>query len=134
MCERITCASPPRPGLLAAPALPLASELLGLLQTRVAHLEAQGLLDMTEIVVVDADTTEAQLMEAIGFTPLIDLDARRFGQPLFCSPVEYVSKVSPGYFEAIVPVGSSGFAFQLLIHAQASRDLVALCQELTCQR
>lgn len=115
-----------RAGLLAAPALPLHAELRDLLQARVAHLEAQGLLDMTEIVVVDADTTEAELVEAIGFTPLIDLDGRRFGQPGFCSLLEYVARVSPSYHEAIVPVGNSGFAFHLLVHAEADPDLVRL--------
>jgi len=118
-----------RNGLLAALALPLDPELLGLLQTRVGHLEAQNLLDMTEIVVVDADTTEAEMVEAIGFAPLVDLDGRRFGQPGFCSPLEYVSKVSSSYHEAIVPVGNSGFAFHLLIRDAADPALVALCRD-----
>jgi len=117
-----------RDGLLAAPSLPLAPELLDLLQARVAHLEAQGLFDMTEIVVVDADTTEADLVEAIGFTPLVDLEGRRFRQPGFSSPLEYVSRVTPSYYEAIVPVGNSGFGFQLLVHDDADNDLVAMCE------
>lgn len=109
--------------------LPLDSELHQLLATRVDHLSAAGLLDMSEIVVVGADTTEPEIVAAIGFTPLVDLEGRRFGQPGFCPMLDYVARVSPSYHEAIVAIGNSGFAFQLLIHDSAAPELVALCRE-----
>ena len=55
---------------------------------------AQGLLDMTEIV-VDAATVEPELVAALGFTPLFDTGGRRFGQPGFaCATVDCVVRVS----------------------------------------
>lgn len=119
-----------RAGLLAVPHDPtLDDELRALLAARVAHLQAQGLLDMTEIVVVDSSTTEAELIDAIGYTPLRDIDGRRFGQPGFVANLDYVARVSPRYHEIIVTVGNSGFAFQLLVRDDADPDLVALCRE-----
>lgn len=109
--------------------LPLDPELHRLLATRVDHLTATGLLDMSEIIVVGADTTEPELSAALGFTPLVDLDGNRFGQPAFCSALDYVARVSPSYQEAIVTVGNGGFAYHLIVHDYADPDLVALCRE-----
>lgn len=109
--------------------LPLDPELHQLLAIRVDHLAAAGLLDLSEIVVVGADTTEPELVAAIGFTPLVGLDGSRFGRPGFCTMLDYVARVSPRYYEAIVAVGNSGFAFQLLVRDDADPNLVALCRE-----
>lgn len=114
----------------AALSLPLEPELHDLLAARIAHLEAEGLLDMTEIIVIGSDTTEMALIEAIGFTPLVDADGHRFREPDFCPTLDYVSRVSASYHEAIQCVGMSGFCFQLLIHDDADARLVALCREL----
>jgi hypothetical protein len=105
-------------------------ELHDLLAARIVHLEAEGLLDMTEIVLIDSDTTEMELIAAIGFTPLIDADGHRFGETDYCPTLDYVSRVSANYHEAIHCVGMSGFCFQLLIHEDADARLVALCREL----
>ena len=110
--------------------LPLDHELHALLAARVTHLRAESLLDMSEIVVVAADTVEAELVAAIGFTPLVDADGQRHGEPGFCAAFDYVARVSPNYHEAIVCVGNSGFAYQLLVHRGADAGLVALMQEL----
>ena len=117
-----------RAGLLAVLTQSLDIELIGLLQSRIANADRQGLLDMTEIVVIGSGDTEADLIEAIGFSPLVDLDGRRFGERGFCSPLAYAARVSLDYHEAIVVVGNSGFAFHLLIHDRADARLVALCQ------
>ena len=111
--------------------LPLDPELHDLLAARVAHLTAQGLVDMTEIIVVDGNTVEPEIVAALGFTPLVDGEGRRFGQPGYlCTAADYVARVSPSYHEAIICIGNSGFAFQVLVHDGADPDLVALCQEL----
>lgn len=89
-------------------ALPLDPELLDLLAARVSHLAAGGLLDMTEIVVADHDAAGPELIAALGFDPLLDLDGRRYGEPGFCPAIDYVARVSPRYHEAIVAVGNSG--------------------------
>ncbi len=109
--------------------LPLEPELHNLLAIRVDHLTATGLLDMSEIIVVGADTTEPELIAALGFTPLIDLGGNRFGEPTFCPALDYVARVSPSYHEAIVAVGNGGFAYHLIVHDDADPDLVALCRE-----
>jgi hypothetical protein len=112
----------------AALTMPLAPELHDLLANRIARFEAEGLLDMTEIVVVDANTTERELIAAVGFTPLIDTDGCRFGERDFCPTLDYVCCVSAHYHEVIHCVGNSGFAFHLLIHDGADPALVALCR------
>lgn len=110
--------------------LGLEPELHDLLAARIVQLEAEGLLDMTEIVVIDSDTSEAELIAAIGFTPLIDADGHRFGESDFCPTLDYVSRVSASYQEAIQCIGMSGFCFQLMIHDDADARFVALCREL----
>ncbi len=109
--------------------LPLDAELHRLLVVRVDHLTAAGLLNMSEIIVISAETTEPELVAAIGFTPLIDLDGNRFGQTTSCPGLDYVARVSPSYDEAIIAVGNSGFAYHLLVHDDADADLVELCRE-----
>ena len=110
--------------------LPLDPEVHDLLAARVSHLAAGGLLDMTEIVVADRDATAAEIVAALGFDPLLDLDGRGYGEPGFCPAIDYAARVSPRYHEAIVAVGNSGFAFQLLVRDDAAPALVALCREL----
>lgn len=119
-----------RATLRASLALPLSPELHDLLKARITHLDTEGLLDMTEIVVIGRDTTEPELMAAIGFTPLIDPEGCRYGEPGFCSPLDHVSRVSANYYEAIHCIGNPGFCFHLLIHADADQALVALCREI----
>lgn len=114
-----------RAGLLAASSLPLHPELRHLLAERVRHLDAHGLLDMSEIVVVDADTVVAEIVAAVGFDPLVDPDGNRYGDPAFASPIDYVAKVSRHYHEAIVCMGNAGFGMHLLVHDDAQPALVA---------
>lgn len=120
-----------RATLLAARDLPFDPELHALLTARVAHLAAQGLLNMSEIIVVGPDSTAAEIIAAIGFDPLTDPEGRSYGQPGFVSTaIDYVARVSESYYEAIVCVGNSGFGYQLLVRDDAAPALVALMREL----
>lgn len=109
--------------------LPLDPELGALLAARNRLLDADGLLGMTDAVVVTADTTEANLIDAIGWTPLVDPDGRRHDAPGFIQPFDYVYQASRSYHIAVQLVGNAGHAFELIISDDADPALVALCRQ-----
>jgi hypothetical protein len=109
--------------------LPLDAELNALLTARFRLLQADGLLDMTDAMVVTADTTEADLMNNVGWTPLIDPDGRRYGDADFIQPFDYVYQASRSYLIAVQIVGNAGHAFEIIIADDADPALVALCRE-----
>ncbi|PZU08516.1 hypothetical protein [Sphingomonas sp.] len=109
--------------------MPLDPELTALLTARRRLLEADGLLDMTDVVVVTAVTTEADLVEAIGWAPLTDPDGRRHDEPAFVQPFDYIYRASRNYHIAVQIVGNAGHAFELIVADTANPALVALCRE-----
>ena len=106
----------------------LDAELLALLIARHHHLEAEGLLSMTEAVVVTSSTTEADLIDAIGWSPFRDMDGRGINDPAYVQPFNYVYRASASYHVAVQIVGNSGAAFELIVSNNADPTLVAICQ------
>ncbi|PZU09579.1 hypothetical protein [Sphingomonas sp.] len=76
-----------------------------------------------------ADTTEADLIEAIGWAPLIDPDGRRHDDPCFVQSFDYIYRASRSYHIAVQLVGNAGHAFELIIADDADPVLVAICRE-----
>lgn len=110
--------------------LPLDPELSALLTARFRLLEADGLLNMTDAVVVTGETTEADLIAAIGWTPLIDPDGRRHDDPGFIPPFDYVYRAARHHHIAVQLVGNAGHAFELIVSDGADPSLMTLLRAL----
>lgn len=106
---------------------PLPSWLANALADRIKRTLAAGLGDFTNILVVEAEDTEDQIVEAIGFSPLNDpFGGTRYGHPGFLPGWAWLVTL-PSAFEMIVTVGDSGFAYVLLIEdAPADRSGLAI--------
>ena len=61
---------PDRASIESASTAPLSTALADALAVRIRHTLANGLGDLTHILVVEAGDTEDQVIEAIGFSPL----------------------------------------------------------------
>lgn len=112
--------------------LPLDPKLRRLLSDRVAHTITGefDLSELTQFVIVESGITEAEIMDEIGMSPLINpLDGSRFGSGDFHPWWEGLED-HDGWFEMIVTVGNSGFAYLLMIEDNAftESDLLALCR------
>ena len=87
------------------------------------------LTDWTEFLIVQPGDTEEAIVQAIGFSPLVEpIDGARFGQPGFAPGWDTLLNRS-GWFEMIVTFGST-FAYILLIEDSegVQADLLALCR------
>ena len=114
----------------AALQLPVHASLHRLLAARIAKLGRDGLLDMTHILVIQPGDTEAETIAEVGFTPLANsMDGIRFGSPDFHPSWDWL-QYHNGWFELIMTVGNSGFAFVLLIQDADGVDasLLELCR------
>ena len=116
--------------LNAALALPLDPRLRELLQQRISSAREKGLADMTHLVVVQPEDTEADLVAEIGWSPLVNpIDGCRYGEPGFVAPWDWLC-LTNGFYEIVVTIGNSGFAFILLIEdaPDTDPDLLKLCR------
>ncbi|KQM13898.1 hypothetical protein [Novosphingobium sp. Leaf2] len=107
-------------------------QLHSLLDQRFAVLlTAEGdLAEWTEYVVVEPGDSEADLIGAVGFSPLVDpIDGRRFGDPAFRPHWAYLADLG-GWFEMIITSGST-FAYVFLIKDADGvlHELRRMCQE-----
>ena len=99
----------------AALACPLQPALRKLLTDRIKDTAASDLLELTHLLVVQPGDCEHDIADEICLTPLTNpLDGQRFGSPEFQPWWDYL-EAHDGYFEMIITVGNSGFAFILLI-------------------
>ena len=104
--------------------------LYRLLVDAVAHWTAVGVLDMTHLLIVEPGDTEAAIVEEVGFSPLVNpLDGQRFGSAPF-SPFWDDLRDRGGWFELVVCVGDTGFAYALFIADRSGTDpqLLSLCR------
>ena len=83
-----------------------------------------GLGDLTHILIIQSGDTEAEIIDAIGFSPWVSrMDGNRL-QPDWDSIEQH-----PGFWELLYTVGDSGFAFLVFI-ARADGvlpELISLC-------
>ena len=101
-----------------------------LLADRAADWAATDVLDLTIVVVVEAGDTEEDLVKAIDYSPLVDIDGRRFGSADFIPTFDWLSDVGGGYFECIQTIGNDGFAFHVFLPdcKNVDAELIALCR------
>lgn len=115
----------------ASPTAPIAPELQNLLQRRVTDWTETGVLALTHLVIVQPADTAADLRREITLCPLISpLDGSHFGSKDFQPFWDWLIRHDSGWFEMIVTVGNSGFAFVLFIEDAegVDPDLLALCR------
>lgn len=98
-------------------------ELRKLLSDRLADTVSCGLEKLTHMLVIEAGDREAEVVEAIGFSPLKSrIDGKR------CQPdwdwIDYQS----GWWELIYTVGNSGFAYILLVEDDPRSLFAQLCR------
>lgn len=114
----------------AALAQPLDPSLRNNLARHLNLAEAEGLADLTFILVIEAGDKEETLEAEIGFSPLVSpLDGARFGTAHF-QPYWAFLREAEGWNEMIVTVGDSGFAFILVISNDPGviPELLELCR------
>ena len=102
---------------------PLEEILKGLLQDQLSDCLHCGLQDYTHVLVVEAEDTEQQIVEAIGFSPL---KTRIDNLPNF--PDWDWCERHPGWWELLYTVGDDGFAYILLVEDAEKSPLAKLCR------
>lgn len=103
---------------------PLDPKLHKLLSDRLNDTEKCGLEALTHLLVIEADDTEEQIIDAIGFSPLRSRIDNLPDHPDW----DWLEK-HDGYWEALYCVGNSGFAYILLIEDVDGSPFAALCRE-----
>ncbi len=103
---------------------PLKPALKTLLADRLADTESCCLANLTHVLVVEAEDTEAAVIDAVGFSPLASrIDCNR-DQPDW----DWLER-HEGWWEALYCVGDSGFAFILLIEDADLSPFAQLCRK-----
>ena len=99
---------------------PLDPELKTLLSDLLADTLHRGLENLTHVLVLEADDTERDVVEAVGFSPLV---SRLDDQPDW----DWLDR-DGGWWRALYCVGDSGFAFVLLIEDADRSPFARLCR------
>ena len=109
----------------------LEPELRNLLTERIQDAAESDVLNMTTFLVVEPGDREQDIVDEIGLSPLVNpIDGARYGAATF-HPYWDLLCDRGAYFEMIICVGSSGFAYDLILSAsdEMQQELVALCRE-----
>ena len=110
--------------ILAALDTPLQPDLHELIVSRLQDAFACELADLTHVLVIQPGDTEAQIIDAIGFSPLVSrIDGHRL-EPDW----DYLEQ-HKGWWELVYTVGDSGFAFLVFVQRAAGvlPELIDLC-------
>ena len=97
--------------------LPIDHKLHALLADRIAQLTPE-LIEMTHFLIVETGDTEADLVRELGFCPIEIVDD---------VPSWDWLHDHGGWFELIMTVGDSGFAYHLFVH-DGDSPLPTLCR------
>ena len=106
----------------------LEPQLRALLSARINGL-TEDLIDCTEYLVIEPGDTEADVVRAVGFSPLVEpIEGARFGQPGFHPHWDWLVDLG-GWFEMIVTFGSAHACVLLIQDAGGvPNDLTALAK------
>lgn len=118
-----------RASIASALNLPLDDSLRALLEDRIRHYEASGILNLTHLLIIERADTERDIVAEIGLSPLVNpLDGVRYGSEGFRPWWDWLRQ-HDGWFELIITVGDSGFAFILLVQDAdgVEPELLQLC-------
>lgn len=118
--------------IAACPTVPVEPELQRLLAQRVEQWTATDVLSLTEVLIIEPEDTVRDISREIILSPLVNpLDGSRFGSKGFTPVWDWLHRHDCGFFEMIITVGDSGFAYVLFIRDADGVDpaLLALCRE-----
>ncbi|HZG45444.1 MAG TPA: hypothetical protein VEZ41_04145 [Allosphingosinicella sp.] len=116
--------------IAASPAVPADPRLQKLLAERVEQWRSSDLLSLTEVLVVEPGDTAKDLWRESTICLLVNpLDGSRFGSNAF-TPFWESLEGRDGFWELIVTVGNSGFAYVIVIADAEGADpaLLTLCR------
>ncbi|HZG45491.1 MAG TPA: hypothetical protein VEZ41_04385 [Allosphingosinicella sp.] len=116
--------------IAASPAVPADPRLQKLLAERVEQWASTDVLDLTEVLIVEPGDTAKDIWRESTICPLVNpLDGSRFGSDAFTPFWESLER-REAFYELIVTVGNSGFAYVILIADAEGADpaLLALCR------
>lgn len=103
---------------------PVKPELKTLLSDRLADTESCGLAHLTHVLVIEAGDTEADIINAVGFSPFASrIDGNR-DQPDW----DWLER-HEGWHETLFCIGNSGFAYILLIEDADNSPFAELCRK-----
>ena len=104
------------------------SALQSLVHGHLVTAKENGLESLTCIAVVEAEDTEEDFVEALGFSPLYNLlSEARYGDPDFRPSWDWL-EIHSCWFELIYTVGDDGFAYLVFFSPEDGPEwLVALC-------
>lgn len=114
----------------AALACALDGQLRTAINTHLDRATKNGLQAMTYLLVVEATDTDTAIEQELGFSPLVcPIDGYHWRDARFVPQWAWLDH-QRGWFELIITVGNSGFAYILLVadSADAVSDLVAMCR------
>ncbi|WP_311270690.1 hypothetical protein [Sphingobium sp. WCS2017Hpa-17] len=117
------------PALRNALTLPLRADIKALLHERIAQIFADGLEDLSHIVVLCPGDTETALKTEVLFSPL-EREGKRWGDSGFQTWWDWLHDHG-GWFEIVYCTGDSGFAFVLFVEdadGDGLADLLAMCR------
>jgi hypothetical protein len=114
--------------LEAALSSPVRPDVQPLLHRRIQRFFDDGLADYTHLLVVEADDSEAKLLDEIGLTPF-EHDGIRYGSSDF-HPRWDLLHDHGGWFEMTFCIADSGFAYVLLIEDDDRSCLARMCRIL----
>lgn len=104
--------------LIEALTLPLDPILHDLLTALINDALVRGLCDLTHILVVQSGDTEADIVDAIGFSPLVHRTyGTRLGDPDHEPDWDWRTD-HDGWIELVYCVADSGFAYLLLVQVE----------------
>lgn len=107
---------------------PLNKELRAILSTQLDQMVARGLADLTHLVVIQDGDSEADVIEACGWSPLVHpIDETRYGERDFTPYWAWLQDLG-NWYEIIHPVGNSGFAYVFIIE-RGGTPFSAMCEE-----
>lgn len=114
----------------AALARDLGDELRAAINTHLDRASKNDLRDMTYLLVVEPTDTDAAIEQELGFSPLVcPFDRHHWRDPRFVPQWAWLDH-QRGWYELIITVGNSGFAYILLVagSADATSDLASMCR------
>jgi len=106
---------PDRQALLSAATMNLPADLHAIVDRHIRLAVEGDLLDLTHIVVVQSGDTGEALTAELGFSPLVHpIDGTRFGEVGFQPYWDWLADLG-GWYELVITIGNSGFAFLLIV-------------------
>lgn len=109
---------------------PLDGKLHSILRNTLASAEANGVADLTHVLIVQDGDTEEAIEQELGWSVLEHpIDGHRFGKAEF-EPYWAWLQNRGGWYELILTIGNSGFAYIIVIEDSpgAPAELLRMCR------